>query len=268
MPLNKVLRAVILIAASICVLVPFSLLVMRTFSSSWNFPNFLPSFSLTQFRNYIDTGYIQKPLINSITLSALVTLASAVVGFMPAKYLGTKTFKGKTLLYIFLLIPAVTPGICIMFGLIEVLIELGIYRTYLALVLCQITFTTPYFIFVMVPVFKRYDTDLDSQSSILGVGKLSTILNVTVPAVKTGLASAMMLTFVISWSMYLITTVGAPKGFDTMATILLPQLSFGYAMDSFVAVTAFIFLIPALISVLISTSVAASDKSNSKRGRR
>ena len=102
----------------------------------------------------------------------------------------------------------------------------------------------------------------------MGVGKFSTVLNVTVPAVKTGLASAMMLTFVISWSMYLITTVGAPKGFETMATVLLPQLSFGYATDSFVAITAFIFLIPALISVLISTGVAASDRSNSKGGRR
>ena len=268
MPLNNVLRTVILITASICVLVPFSLLVMRTFSVSWNFPNLLPDFSFAQFSDYIEAGNIQKPLINSITLSALVTLLSAFIGFMPAKYLGTRTFKGKTALYIFLLIPAVTPGICIMFGLIEVLIKLGIYRTYLALLLCQITFTVPYFIFVMMPVFKRYDTDLDSQSSILGVGKLSTVLNVTVPAVKTGLASAMMLTFVISWSMYLITTVGAPKGFETMATVLLPQLSFGYATDSFVAITAFIFLIPALISVLISTGVAASDRSNSKGGRR
>ena len=262
--MNRYARTAILLSAAVLVLVPFLILTARAFSTSWVYPDLLPNLNPGTFFDYVDSDRFREPLVRSIILSALVTLVSMVIGFLPAKYFGTRSFRGKTLLYIFLLIPAVTPGICIMFGLIEVLIDLGIYRKYLSLVLCQAAFTTPYFIFVMIPVFKRYDTNLEYQSSVLGVGTLSTLLNVTIPAVKSGLASSLMLTFVISWSMYLITSVAAPMGFETMATMLLPQLSFGYAMDTHVAITAFVFLIPALISVMISTGFINRDKSNSR----
>lgn len=265
MPLNKHARAVILAMMAICVLVPFTVLVMRAFSVSWMYPELIPDMSFDSVSVFMDSDRTRTLLVNSITLSALVTLVSAVIGILPAKHFGTRAFRGKTALYIFLLIPAVTPGICIMFGLVEVQIKLGIYRTYLSLLLCQAAFTTPYFIFVMMPVFKRYDTQLEEQSAVLGVGKFSTLLNVTLPAVKTGLATSMMLTFVISWSMYLITTACAPIGFQTMATELLPQISLGYAFDSYVPPLALIFVIPAILSLILSTLAIGSDRANARR---
>ncbi len=268
MPLNEWIRAVILSAMAVCVIVPFVLLVLWAFSSSWVYPDLFPDLSADNFETYIDGGTIGKVLKDSIVLSALVTLVSFAVGLMPAKYFATKSFRGKTVLYILMLIPAVTPGICVVFGLMDVLIRLGIYRTYISLVLGQVAFTTPYFVFTMIPVFKRYDTALEEQSATLGVGRSSTLFNVTLPAVKSGLATSLMLTFVISWSMYLLTSVCAPAGMSTMATTLLPLLSTGYATDGFVAITALIFLIPALISLLVSTGAIASDRSNSRKVRR
>ena len=265
--MNETVRATILVIAGICVLVPFSILVLWAFSSSWVFPHLIPELSMDSLQRYIDSGRITKPLIDSITLSALVTLVSFAVGLYPAKYFATRSFPGKIALYIFLLIPAITPGICVVFGLMDVLIKLGIYRTYISTVLGQVAFTTPYFIFIMIPVFKRYDTDLEAQSSVLGVGRVSTLLNVTLPSMKTGLATSLMLTFVISWSMYLITSVCAPVGFSTMAMTLLPLLTTGYATDSFVAITALIFLLPALASLILSTAVMGSDRNNSRRSR-
>lgn len=265
MLLNNCARFAILSVMGICVLVPFALLLMWAFSSSWVYPYPLPDFSLERFENTIESGQISAPLKNSIVLSLLVTFLSFAVGLLPAKYFGTREFRGKTALYVFLLVPAVTPGICIVFGLIGVLIKLGIYKTFISAVLAQVAFTTPYFIFTMIPVFKRYDSALEEQSAVLGVGKLSTLLNVTLPAVKSGLATSLMLTFVISWSMYLLTSVTAPRGYSTMATTLLPLLSTGYATDSFVAITAVVFIVPALISLLLSTFAIGSDKTNSKK---
>ena len=265
--MNRHARNAILLIMAVCVLVPFFLLVTRAFTDYWSYPDLFPDLSIGSLMKFMDTDRTRDALINSIVLSTLVTFISMVLGLLPAKYLGTKTFKGKTALYIFLLIPAVTPGICIMFGLIEVQIHLGIYRTFFSTLLCQAAFTTPYFIFIMMPVFKRFDTQLEEQSAILGVGKMSTMLNVTLPAVKTGLATSMMLTFVISWSMYLITTVCAPVGYDTMATMLLPQISFGYAFDSYVSSLALIFMIPAILSLVLSSLAVGSDKTNARRSR-
>lgn len=268
MPLNNLMRAAILVTMGVCVIAPFMLLLEWAFAASWIYPNLFPDFSGDKFADYIDSGRIKSPLVNSLTLSALVTLVSMAIGLLPAKYFATRSFRGKTALYIFLLIPAVTPGICIIFGLMDVLIRLGIYRTYIATVLGQVAFTTPYFIFIMVPVFKRFETALEEQSSILGVGKFSTLVNVTLPAVKTGLATSLMLTFVISWSMYLVTSICVPPGFSTMAMTLLPLLGTGYATDSFVAITAVLFMIPALISLLFSTGMMGSDRVHSRRARR
>ena len=268
MLLNRYVRCIILSIAGICVLVPFLIMVLRAFSGSWFYPDIFPRISFENIDRYFHIDNMRKALTDSIVLSLLVTFISAILGFLPAKYLGTKKFKGKMALYLFLLIPAVTPGICVVFGIVEVLVKLGIYRTYAALLFSQVVFTAPYFIFVMMPVFKRYDTDMDDQSAILGVSRSSTLFNVTIPAVKSGLASAMMLTFVISWSMYLVTAATAPIGFQTMATMLLTQLGAGYAFDPYVSVMALLFVIPAMISVLISTGVVARDRANSRRGER
>lgn len=252
-----------MIAMGICVTVPFILLVMRSMTDAWVYPDLIPDMSFDGFRRYIDSGRITEPLKDSIILSSMVTFMSMLIGFHPARIFATRQFRGKIALYIALLLPAVTPGICIIFGMIGVLIELGIYRTYISLVLCQTAFTAPYFIFTMIPVFKRFDAALEEQSAVLGVGRSSTLFNVTMPAMKSGLATSCMLTFVISWSMYLVTSICAPRGFSTMATTLLPLLGTGYATDSFVAITAMVFLIPALLSLTLSTLVMGSDRNNS-----
>ena len=268
MLLNDYVRYATLSIAGLCVIVPFAILVVRAFSESWYFPEIIPNLSLDNFNRYFNIDRMRTALSNSVVLSTLVTFISAFIGFFPAKYLGTKEFRGKTALYLFLLIPAVTPGICVVFGIIDVLVKLGIYRTYASLLLSQVVFTMPYFIFVMMPVFKRYDTDLDDQSSSLGVSKSSTLFNVTIPAVKSGLAFAMMLTFVISWSMYLVTASTMPIGFQTMSVMLLTQLGGGYAFDTYVSVMALLFVIPVLLSVLLSTGIVARDRANSRRGGR
>lgn len=266
MPLNRTARTVILVLMGIFVLVPLIDLVLVALSKTWVYPNLLPEFSFDQIARYFDNGYINEPLKNSIILAILSTAISLILGILPAKLFATVEFRGKTLLYILLLLPVLTPGICIMFGMIRVMINLDLYMSYLGLLLAHVTFTLPYMIFMLIPVFKRYDAQMEDQSATLGVGKLETFFNVTLPAVKSGVAVGCLFSFIVSWSMYLITTVCMPRGYSTMATYLIPQMMGAAGANAYLAITILIFIIPTLIVLILTSTVFSSDDSYSRGG--
>ena len=260
--MNKIPRAVILVLMAAAVILPLTILVLWAVSSGWKYPNLLPQFSFDTIKSYFESNMISKVFVNSVILSSIVTLFSAILGILPAKYLGTLNFRGKTLLYILMMIPAMTPGICIVFGTIGVTIRLDIYRQYYTMVLAQLAFTLPYFIFTLTPVFKKYDLDYEKQSMMLGVGTVNTFFNVTLPSVKSGLAISCMYAFIISWSTYLITTVTAPNGFSTIATELIPMISSSSVTYSSIAVCVILFILPALIFLIVSALIIKSDDAN------
>lgn len=266
MPLNKSVRTLILTLMGIAVLLPLIILILMAFSRTWIYPDLLPAFSFDPIVKFFETGYINDPLINSIVLALLATAISLVLGILPAKVFATVEFKGKTFLYIILLLPVLTPGICIMFGMINVMIKIDLYMNYIGLLLAHVTFTLPYMIFMLIPVFKRYEKEMDDQSATLGVGKLDTFVNVTIPAVKSGIAVGCLFSFIVSWSMYLITSVCMPKGYNTLATYLLPQITSLSGSNAYLAITIIVFIIPTLIVLILTSTVFSSDDTYSKGG--
>lgn len=264
--MNKVVRAIVIILIALAVIVPMVPLFEWAFAESWKYPSITPVFTVEYISYYLQSNMMLEPLKNSIILSLLVTGLSLIIGFYPAKYLGTKKFKGKLGIQIFLMVPALVPGIAIVFGMMDIFIKMGIYSTYLALLIGQVTITLPYTIMMLTSVFKNYDEDYEDQSSTLGVGKIDTLLNVTFPMMKSGIAVACMYAFTVSWSIYMFTSMYSPRGFKTMATLLFPLISSTTSATQVTAVATILFFAPSLLFLLFSALVVGSDKINAKGG--
>ena len=244
------------------VMLPIIPLLGWAFSTSWTWPNLLPdNVSFDRFVGVLtDPGY-QQVIIDSILLSLIVTIISLALGFFAAKALGTVEFKGRRTLEIFMILPALASGITILFGLRYVFIRLGIYMTYPSLVLAEVVFCLPYIVMLLLPVFRNYSLDYEDQAATLGVGKLDTLIHITIPAVRSGLAVACMYTFMVSWSIYLIVAFFAPVGFDTVATELVPLIQMRGSSNTIAAMTL-LFILPSLFVFIISSKMLSESAEN------
>jgi ABC-type spermidine/putrescine transport system permease subunit II len=221
-------------------------------------------FSIDRFIGVLSTDIFLNAIYNSIVLAVAVTLLSLALGFFAAKTLGMMDFKGRRTLEIIMLLPALAPAIAILYGIREVFVDLGMYLSWTSLVIAQTVFTIPYIIMLLIPLFRNYDPDYESQAATLGVSKLNTLLHVTLPSIKSGLVVACMYTFMISWSMYLVVNFLAPVGYSTLATLLLPLVA-TWSSSTTVAVMTLVFILPAFV-VFIFSSKMLSDSTNERFG--
>ena len=248
-------RILILIGMALLIILPLIPLLGWAFSTSWTWPNLFPdNISTERIMSVLRDPYYVQVIKDSIILSLIVTVISLSLGFFAAKALGTVEFKGRRTLEIFMILPALASGITILFGLRYVFIRLGIYLTYPSLVMAEVVFCLPYIVMLLLPVFRNYDMDYEAQAATLGIGKLNTLLHITMPAVKSGLAVACMYTFMVSWSIYLIVAFFAPVGFDTVATELVPLIQMR-GSNNMIAAMTILFILPSLFVFAISSKM-------------
>lgn len=266
MKLKNPMRAIIILFTVIIIVYPIFPLFIQSLAGFWDYKNLFPSnFTLENYALIIDTYNIPEVTLNSIIISSVVVLVSLVLGIFPAKYIGTRDFKGKTWAQVLTMMPVMAPGVIVLFGIGTVFAKLGIYRTYTSLVLSEVVFLIPYMIMVLVPVFRNYDRGIEDQAATLGIGRLSTLMNITFPSIKSGVAVACMYVFISSWATYLAVSMYAPINFETMGFIMYPAIKFGQVPESLLAALTIIFFIPSVVFLLISTWIMGTDKVNNQR---
>ena len=251
--MNSVTRYTTIGIMSILVLFPILVLFMYSFGVKMGYGDIVPdSFSLDTMMKLLDSPRFSRAFKNSLKLSLTVTFFTVVLGFGAAKTLGTIDFKGRRFLEVFVIVPALIPGIAIVLGLRNVMIDLNIEYTFLSLVLAELVFVLPYFMMFMIPVFRNYDLDYESQAATLGIGWIKRNLYVTVPQVKNGLVLATMYSFIVSWSIYLLVIYLGDASFPTMTRELFTIMSGSEGYD-IGGMLSFFFILPALAVFLLST---------------
>ncbi|MBS7382435.1 MAG: ABC transporter permease subunit [Candidatus Methanomethylophilaceae archaeon] len=266
MKLKNPMRSIIILFTLIVIVYPVIPLFIQSIAGDWDYRELFPSsLTLDNYISIIDTYNIPEVTLNSIIISSVVVVISLILGIFPAKYIGTRDFRGKTWVQVLTMMPVMAPGIIVLFGIGRIFAELGIYRTYMSLILSEVVFLIPYMIMVLVPVFKNYDRGIEDQAATLGVGRLSTLMNVTFPSIRSGVAVACMYVFISSWATYLAVGMYAPIDFETMGLIMYPAIKFGQVSDSMLAALTIIFFIPSVLFLLISTWIMGTDKVNNQR---
>ncbi len=261
----KPFRVAVLILMLLVILPPLYELFGHSFFLTWKFPNLYPSdFSLDNILFVLNDRKYSEAIINSVTLTLTVTILSMVLGFFAAKTLGTIRFRGSKFFEIYMLLPSLTSNVSFLYGLRYVLIKFNLYLTYESLIFVQLISCLPYSIMLMIPVFKNYDMDYENQAATLGSSWFDTLIYVTLPSIKSGIAVAFMYTFMVSWAMFLAMSFFAPTGFYTISTLLVPliQESTDYNL---IASLTLMFILPAIL-VFILTAKGIGNHGNDGGG--
>ncbi|MDR3315870.1 MAG: ABC transporter permease subunit [Coriobacteriales bacterium] len=264
--MKRATRILILAVAFIVLLLPLVPLVLWSLVSRWRYPEVIPDLDGGFWLGLSSDPRILSAFTNSMALTALVVLASLALSFFAAKNLGTRSFRGKRIIEIALLVPTFFPPIAIVFGMQRVFVQLHLYSTLPGLFIAQLVFYVPYMTLLLSAMFENYDPAYEQQAASLGVGPVKRLFTVTLPAVRAGVVVSCIFCFIGSWSVYLLTNVIAPPAFKTLPTLLFPMMSVGNNSYSMVAVVIILYIAPILLFLTLGSKALVDNRLDTKKG--
>ena len=264
---SRISRRFVLTFLYLVVLVPLIPIILWSFSFRWTYPNLLPVWSTRAWDYVLGQHTIVDATVTSLVLSGVVTLLALVIGFSAAKALGTREFRGKTIVEMFILLPALIPVISAVMGMQGIFTRLYLSDTFLGVVLAQLVFALPYMIMGLSAAFRNYNPEYEQQAYTLGADRWKVLYHVTLPAILPGLLVSCLFTFVVSWSQYLLTVIVGGSAVRTLPMVLFALMGSGdYAIASAVSI---IFILPVLILLAVSSKfLIPTDPTTGKAANR
>ncbi|EDZ66611.1 ABC transporter, permease protein, putative [Nitrosococcus oceani AFC27] len=142
-------------------------------------------------------------LWNSIGIGAISTLLAVLLAMFAAYAIVRLEFPGKRLILSGALAIAMFPPIAIIGPLFNLWRQIGLFDTWLGLILPYMTFTLPLAIWTLSAFFKEIPWDLDKAARVDGATPFQAFRKVIVPLAAPGVFTAAILVFIFAWNDFL-----------------------------------------------------------------
>jgi multiple sugar transport system permease protein len=184
-------------------LVPVAWIVSLSFKSGDDINNkeFLPTeWSWDNYRTVFDTDLFTDALRNSIGISLIATVASVTLATFAAYAIARLQFRGKRLVLSTALAIAMFPTVALVSPLFDMWRSLGLYDTWLGLILPYMSFTLPLSIWVLSAFFREIPWEMEQAAQVDGATPWQAFRKVIVPLAAPGVFTAAILTFFFAWN--------------------------------------------------------------------
>ncbi|MEA2320076.1 MAG: trehalose/maltose transport system permease protein [Solirubrobacteraceae bacterium] len=180
-----------------------------------------PSPTLRNYQSIFQNGDFTRALLNSAVVSSVTTVVSLTIGSFCAYALARLRFKGKFPILAIVLSITTFPAIAIAAPLFRLWSDIGIFNTWIGLIIPSMTFALPLSIYILVSFFKEIPKDLEEAALVDGATYFQAFRKVVVPLAAPGLATAGILTFIGTWNEFLfaITLTSSPTARTVPAAI-------------------------------------------------
>ncbi|ASO18553.1 multiple sugar transport system permease protein [Actinoalloteichus hoggarensis] len=166
--------------------------------------NFIPrEWTLENYASIFSTGQFLRALGNSIGIALIATLIAVVLGTMAAYAIARLNFPGKRLLVGVSLLIAMFPQISLVSPLFEIERALGLFDTWLGLILPYITFSLPLAIYTLSAFFREIPWELEKAAKMDGATPAQAFRRVIAPLAAPGVFTTAILVFIFCWNDFL-----------------------------------------------------------------
>jgi multiple sugar transport system permease protein len=161
------------------------------------------SFSLASYNAVLTNPEQLRFFFNSYLVSSLVTIFTLVVGILAGYSFSRYSFRLKNILNLIIIGVQSVPPITLMIPYFGLIVALGLYNSYWALIFTYMVFTLPYAIIMMTGYFNTLPRELDEAVMIDGGSSLTILWRVLVPISLPGIISVGVYTFMLAWNEFL-----------------------------------------------------------------
>jgi multiple sugar transport system permease protein len=168
---------------------------------------FIPSsFTLDNYDSVFSADTFNAALVNSIGIAAIATLVSIVLAAMAAYATSRLDFTGKGLILSGSLAVAMFPAISIVGSLFDMWRAIGLFDTWLGLIIPYMTFTLPLAIYTLSAFFREIPWELEQAAAVDGATPMQSFRKVIVPLAAPGVFTAAILVFIFAWNDFIFAT--------------------------------------------------------------
>jgi multiple sugar transport system permease protein len=191
------------IAVIIWTLLPVVWILSLSFKpeSGINNQKFLPdSWTLENYRTVFTTPLFTSALRNSIFISLIATLLSVMIATVAAYAIARLEFPGKKLILSLALAIAMFPAVSLVGPLFDIWRSIGLYDTWLGLIIPYMSFTLPLSIWTLSAFFREIPWEMEQAAQIDGATSWQAFRKVIVPLAAPGVFTAAILAFFFAWN--------------------------------------------------------------------
>ena len=156
--------------------------------------------TLQNYRTVFSTDLFTSALRNSIGISLLATALSVVLATLAAYAIARLDFPGKKLILSVALAIAMFPTISLVGPLFDIWRTVGLYDTWLGLVIPYLSFTLPLSIWTLSAFFREIPWEMEQAAQVDGATPWQAFRKVIVPLAAPGVFTAGILTFFFAWN--------------------------------------------------------------------
>ncbi len=169
-------------------------------------------FTLKYYEKVLQNDSLIAAFGNSLTIAAISTLISVILGAMAALVLWRFKFKGKTVLDGAMALPIVVPEICMGVAMLVFFAKVMPWPTGLpwplnlgAIIIAHVSFSFPFVAVVVRARLASFNRELEEAAKDLGAGEFMTIRDVLIPHMQPSLIAGALLAFTLSLDDFVIT---------------------------------------------------------------
>jgi multiple sugar transport system permease protein len=214
-------------------------------------------FSFDNYKSLFEGGWsgpFLRPLINSIAIALITTVIAIVLASFTAYAIARLEFPGKRAILAGALAIAIFPPISTVGPLFDMWRAIGIYDTYLGLIIPYLTFSLPLAIYVLVAFFREIPWDLEQAAQVDGATPWQAFRKVILPLAAPGVFTAAILVFIFCWNdfVYAISLTSSDNSRTVPAALAFftGESTFTEPTGS-IAAAAIVVTIPIIVFVLI-----------------
>jgi multiple sugar transport system permease protein len=213
-----------------------------------------PSPSLDNYTSIFEDTAFTNALRNSAIIAGSVTILSLLIGSFAGYALARLHLPFKFLILAIVLSISTFPPIAIAAPIFELWTDIGLYNTYLGLILPSLAFGLPLTVFIMASFFHDIPRELEDAALVDGATRLQAFRKVVVPLAAPGVVTAGLLVFIFAWNEFLfaITLTSTPERRPVPAAIAFFTGSQQFEVPlGTISAASVVVTIPLIVLVLI-----------------
>jgi trehalose/maltose transport system permease protein len=184
-------------------LIPVMWLASLSFKDPATFGDgsFIPTrWTLENYRGIFSTDLFNRALVNSIGIALIATTLAVVVATSAAYAIARLRFPGKRVLLGATLLVSMFPPISLVSPLFTLWRQLGLFDTWLGLIIPYLTFSLPLAIYTLQAFFRELPWSLEKAARVDGATPMQAFLRVIAPLAAPGMFTTAILVFIFCWN--------------------------------------------------------------------
>jgi multiple sugar transport system permease protein len=212
------------------------------------------SVTLENYRGIFSGDFFSSALINSAGIGLITTVIAVVIGAMAAYAVARLDFPGKRLLIGATLLIAMFPQISLVTPLFNIERHIGLFDTWLGLIIPYITFALPLAIYTLSAFFAEIPWELEKAAKSDGATPGQALRKVIIPLAAPGVVTAAILVFIFAWNDLLLALSLTATGAAMTAPVAIANFTGSSQFEEptgSIAAGAMVITVPIIVFVLI-----------------